>query len=173
VIDMPPTISEFIVSMRRARAAWDALIAQIPPSHLGRPLPGGSWTLKDIIAHLTWHEAQMIGVLEAHALVGSAWWNLPLDERNANIYVLNQGRSLDEALTESRQVFDRLIALIEGLTQGLPSASPGFQDLPAFAGFPPGWEPWKILAENTYEHYEQHLPQLQAWAAALKADLPG
>lgn len=28
---------------------------------------------------------------------------------------------------------------------------------------PPDWQPAKLIAENSYEHYPQHIPQIQAW----------
>jgi hypothetical protein len=57
--------------------AWGDLwqrLGCIPPARMLVPMGAGKWTVKDVIAHITWHERQMIGLLEGRALVGSPWW---------------------------------------------------------------------------------------------------
>jgi hypothetical protein len=28
---------------------------------------------------------------------------------------------------------------------------------------PPDWQPWTIIAQNTYEHYQDHIDDLKRW----------
>lgn len=121
-------------------------------------LPGG-WSVKDVIAHVNWYEREMLGVLEQRALIGSELWELPADERNVPIYKDGKDLPLDAVLAESSQLFERLWALVSGL------ADEDLVDSSRFDQMPEDWEPWKVLASNTYEHYQQHIPDIRAWLA--------
>jgi hypothetical protein len=94
----------------------------------------------------------MLGVLQARALVGSPWWDLPLDQRNQAIYAENQARPLAEVRQEAAQVYEALLKAIEALEEE------DLHDPARFPGMPPDWKPWELLANNTYEHYLDHLP---------------
>ena len=117
----------------------------------------GEWSVKDVIAHITWHEREMVGVLRARALVGSDLWNLPLDQRNAAIFEQNRHRPLSDVLTEAQQIFPHLVELVQTLDD---------QDLidpSRFAQMPADWQPWQVIASNSFEHYRAHIPDLRAW----------
>src|SRR5688572_18202598 len=143
-MDTPMTRAKFLDSLRSGRAAWEALLAQIDADRMTQPGVEGDWSIKDIIAHVTWHEREMLGVLRAHALVGSDLWNLPLDQRNAAIYEQNKDRALDDMLAESRQIFPQLLELAESLTDE------ELNDPRRFSGMPEEWSPWGLVADNTY-----------------------
>lgn len=32
-------------------------------------------------------------------------------------------------------------------------------------GMPPDWQPWQVLAENIWEHYDDHTRDLRSWLA--------
>jgi hypothetical protein len=85
-MEQAPTLQELINMVKRERANWESLVEQFAQEQMIQPGVAGEWTLKDVIAHLTWHEREMVGLIEAHALVGSELWNLPTDERNVAIY---------------------------------------------------------------------------------------
>ena len=36
---------------------------------------------------------------------------------------------------------------------------------------PEEWEPWKVIASNSYEHYHQHIPGIRAWLDEVKKAL--
>ena len=50
------TKAEFLDRLRSGRAEWDALIAQIDEAQMTEPGVVGDWSVKDIIAHVTWSE---------------------------------------------------------------------------------------------------------------------
>jgi uncharacterized protein (TIGR03083 family) len=151
------TKAQFLDLLRVSRAEWDALLARVPEDRMSAPGVAGGWSVKDVIAHITWHEREMLGVLQAHALVGSDLWDLPLDERNAIIYAQNRDRPLAEVLAESRAVYPQLLAAAQALTEA-DLTDPG-----RFANMPGDWVPWQLLAENTYTHYRDHIPAMRAW----------
>lgn len=149
------TKSELLAKIRQARADWETALAQLDDSQLLHPGNGG-WSLKDVIAHITWHEREMIGVAQAHALVGSEMWGWPLDERNHAIYLANRDRSLADVRAEAQQVYDSLLRALDLLSDE------DLNDPARFPGMSEDWQPWKLIAENTYEHYLDHLADLQA-----------
>jgi hypothetical protein len=112
----------------------------------------GSWSVKDMIAHVTWHERQMcLMIQEMDLLAGSELWNLPLEERNAALYALNQNRPLREVLKEVKEVIGELLDLLEPLSEEDLHEASHFKNMPA------DWKPWDVIAGNTYEHYKEHM----------------
>ena len=77
--------AELIRALQEVHRAFNDLLARIPAERMNEPGALDSWSIKDVIAHLAWHEREMVGMLQAHALVGSELWNLPLDQRNQAI----------------------------------------------------------------------------------------
>jgi len=69
-------------TLTETRAAWEALLAQIDEEQMFQPGAAGKWSVKDVIAHVTWGESEIAPVLRTHVLAGSDLWNLSDDERN-------------------------------------------------------------------------------------------
>jgi len=146
-------------AIQSAWTAWEAMIRQVDHKQLTSRGLAGDWSLKDIIAHITWHEKEMVGLIKAHALVGSELWNLPTDERNAVIYTEVRDQSIEQVLAESTQVHQQLL-------DALPSLSDSdLTDPIGFPNMPPDWQPWLIIAQNTYEHYQDHIKDVERWLA--------
>ncbi len=153
--------SEFLDAMRSARAEWEALLAEIGEARMTAPsLPNG-WSVKDLIAHITWHEREAAGIIEQRALAGSDWWNLSTDDRNVLIYAENQDRPLDEVLAEAKPAYENFKTAAETLSDQDLVDSSQFRDMP------PDWQPWQVLADNSFEHYHQHIPDLREWLENL------
>lgn len=153
----PLTVQELIDQINAEHNTWQALIDQIDPEKMNDPGVSGEWSLKDVIAHISWHENEMVTMVQTHVLKGSDLWDLITDERNAIIQEENQDKSLEQVLEESNQIHQQLMDL-------LPSLSDGDLTNPEnFAGMPPDWQPWTILADNTYEHYQHHILDLKRW----------
>ena len=149
--------SKFTELIRSTRLEFDSLLEKFTPAQMTRAGAAGDWLIKDILAHITWHEREMIGMLEAQALRGSELWNLPLDQRNAVIHAGNKDRPLEEVRAEARQVFLSLVEKLEALSEE------ALNDAGHFAEMPADWQPWSVIASNTYELYQDHLVQLQNW----------
>ena len=159
-MSQPATVQKLIDTVQSERANWEAMLKQIDPDRLTLPSVAGSWSVKDIIAHIAWFEREMIDLIKGRALEGSELWNLPTDERNAAIYEENHELSLTQVMDESAQVFQQLLELLPTLSDE-DLTTPG-----NFLNMPPDWHPGDIIAQNTYEHYQQHIPDLKRWIAA-------
>ena len=158
-MDQPGSVQQLTKTIQNARTTWEALLRQVDQGQFTAPGVAGDWTLKDIIAHITWHEKEMVGLIQAHALVGSELWNLPTDERNAAIYDQVRDQPLEQVLEESVQVHQQLL-------NALPSLSDeDLTDPSGFPNMPPDWQPGMIIAQNTYEHYQDHIQDVERWLA--------
>jgi uncharacterized damage-inducible protein DinB len=156
-VEKAPGKTEFLERIRQSRAKLDARLKSIDSSLMTRPGVSGDWSVKDILAHITWHEREMINVIQMQALVGSDLWNLPLDQRNAAIFTENKDKALKDVLQEFSAVFQAMMDAMETLTDD------DLHDADRFAQMPSEWKPWELFASNTYEHYHDHLADLQAW----------
>jgi len=157
-----PNKSQFLKQIRQSRAKLDTLLAGIDPSKMTQP-GVGDWSVKDVLAHITWHEREMLNVARAHALVASDLWDLPLDKRNNVIYNENKNRPLKEVLKDYPAVFESLMESMQTLTEE------DLHDPSRFPNMPADWKPWELFASNTHEHYEDHLADLKAWQKRIKA----
>ena len=154
--------SDLLAMLHDERQAWEALLVEVAEHGMTEPGLAGDWTGKDVIAHITWYERETAVMLEEKALVGSELWQLPQDERNVPIYEESEDRDLEDVLAEAQSVFERLIAAIESLTEE------ELLDASRFREMPDEWEPWKVVASNSYEHYRQHIPGIRAWLDEAK-----
>jgi hypothetical protein len=151
-----PTKSQLLESIQNDYQAWQGSLAQLDDARMVQ-VKIGDWTIKDIIAHITWHENEMVNVLRAHALVGSPWWDEPTDQRNRHIFEQYQGCALDDVRQEAGRVHGQMVQLLELL----PEAD--LYDPGCFPGMPPDWQPCELIVQNTYEHYQHHLRDLKAY----------
>jgi hypothetical protein len=141
---------EFISRVKTTHQDYETILAGLSEAQILQAHTCGDWSVGDVIAHVTWYERQMVGVLTTHSLKGSDLWNLSLEERNAAIHAKNKDRPLPEILVESRQVFQTMLELLEGL------AEEDLLEASRFREMPPDWIPWEVIASNTFEHYPVH-----------------
>lgn len=161
------TKAKLLEELRSARAAWDALIdhviAQRGKAALLEAGAAGTWSVRDLIAHLTSYDRWFVNAAEATLrgepapLDGTEW--IEWDERNAIHHQRTLHLSLDEVLSASRQTYDRLLELVETLSEEFLIQS---QQPP---GVPQPFVVWEQLRGNTYDHYRLHMGDVQAWLA--------
>lgn len=145
--------------IRAERAAFDALVAQADPARREVPGVAGEWSLKDVVAHVTWYEREMVELVRDRTLAGSELWALPLEERNAAIYRLLRDKPAGEVLADDRATYAELLQALAGLPDAALVDPGQFRDMPA------DWEPWSLIADNTYVHYRDHAAAMRAWLA--------
>jgi hypothetical protein len=148
--------TEFINKVKTTHKEYATALEGLSDPQLTQLKTCGEWSVKDVIAHVTWHERQMVGVISTRTLRGSPWWNLSLEERNAAIHAENKDRSLEEVLKEARIVFEELTTQLESLSEADLYTAENFKDMP------PEWKPWEVIASNTFEHYPDHARDIRA-----------
>jgi uncharacterized damage-inducible protein DinB len=150
--------SQLFEAIHAARAEWEGLVAVVDPSHYKQSGVSGHWSLKDVIAHISWFEREVAHALRTRSYADSSeWWLLPWDERNAHIYDANRDRMLTDVLADSKATYADLLSAIDTLSDE------DLNDAARFEYSPPGALPWEIIAQNSYEHYQHHGRDLRAW----------
>jgi hypothetical protein len=148
---------DLLDNLTTERRLWENLLEEVGAERMTEPGVVGEWSVKDIVAHVTWYEREMVELLKDRALQGSELWELPHHERNAAIYEQNRHRSLDDVLGEAEAVYRQFYTLAEILTDEDLTDPSRYRNMPA------DWIPWRIIAENSYEHYRQHCKAVRAW----------
>lgn len=148
------TKNEFIQTLQTERQHWEERWKGIRLSSKPESPEPGKMYLRDILYHVAWYEHEMVEVLQLRTLVGSPWWDLPLDERNAHILVEGQSISLLDAYHQEQQVYAELLQQLQKLSDEELEQARFFRDMP------PDWKPWEMIASNTYEHYPQHFQDI-------------
>jgi hypothetical protein len=157
---------EFLGAMRSERERWEALLAEVGEPWMERPGVSGDWSVRDIIAHVTAYERGLVEWLEAASRgesVGFPVLDHPdVDYRNAAILRENEGRPLEDTLLESRRVFERLLQVVQALSEE-ELVDPKRTEWTV----KPRWKEcrplWKCIADDSYKHYHQHIPDIRAW----------
>ena len=162
----PLTVSELLDLVEETFESWMQLLDSAPSDRLEEPGVSGNWSLKDIIAHITWHEEQMVEAMEARALIGSEWWELPTHERNAKIYEEHKSAPLQDILDDATATHQQLVHWIGTLTDEEVNEPGRFEEMP------PDWLFGDILAQNTYNHYGDHAASIARWLTNLECPVP-
>src|SRR2546430_1161158 len=160
----PMTSARLLSIMRTERAEWEALLAQVGEARMTEPGVEGQWSVKDIVAHLTWYDRTFVEgaqtVMRGEPLVRTGLRALEMDERNERIAAESRNRPVHDVLADSRQVFDQVLAVVRTCPDDVLNDGRRF-------GPPDDVPPWVLVANNTYEHYREHDRAIRAWVDGL------
>jgi hypothetical protein len=163
---------EFLQNLQTSRAEWDALIAEAQSlgedAMLARA-EGDAWSLKDFIAHNIWYEREILRLLTTRNLSfgpSDELWATRNDERNKVLYDMYRDLPLSTVLAEEKQLYKDLLIEIRKLKDE------DFNDPRRFNDMPIDWIPWRILAENSYEHYASHIDDVKHLLKSLASSRP-
>ena len=155
------TTAQLIEVMRTARSNWEALLAEAGEARLTEPGVEGNWSLKDIIAHITYFETWAADNVMAFRTGAPRpqpeYTGLDVDEENARIYERLRAKPLAEVLQESQASFQRSLEAVQGLRD---------EDLydPKFTRVPDAdWTVFDLIEGDTFEHYNDHIISVRAW----------
>ncbi|HEX2698376.1 MAG TPA: ClbS/DfsB family four-helix bundle protein [Anaerolineales bacterium] len=146
---------------------WEGILDQIDSARMEQPGVNGEWSMKDVVAHLTGWNRWLVARMQAAAR-GEAGplppWPAQLqadDEINAWIYESNRERSMGEVLDETQQVFQQLLAVIEGLPDDLriDEVKNGHRTYyPVWIGDE------RFAAGEFFDHFhDDHEPDVRSW----------
>lgn len=159
------TKTRLLEILRSKRAEWDALIAEVPPDRMTETGVAGAWSVKDIIAHLTYYERWFADRLHEQ-LRGETYRPTELDQmgeaRNDVVYERIKDRPLADVLAESRQAFEQLVAGVESQPEEFLIEPQHFEGAPGPVLI------WQMLQGDVYEHYALHIPSIRNWLASRR-----
>jgi DinB superfamily len=158
----PMTGARLVSILQTERTKWNALLAQIGPDRMEEPGVEGTWSAKELVAHLTWYEYRLVE--GARQVIGTGTYTRPqtgltglgMDERNDRIAEESRARAVSEVLAEADQVLDQLVAVLADVPQDILND-------PHRLGLPDDLVPWMAVANNSYAHYRQHEQAVREW----------
>lgn len=180
-LDSTTSKAQLLDGLRDEQARWEALLHEIGADHMDQPGVTGEWTIKDIVAHLTFYRIRTVGRFQAalrrEALPPAPWPSqLGTEEEleasddehawdavNAWIYAANHERPVADVLRESREVFARLVETL--------AAFPA-EELANPARFP--WLPpdvFPLTGAAFFGHFhDEHEPDIRAWLEKVRRE---
>jgi DinB superfamily len=143
--------------VRRLETAWAAFeesYAGLPEERLLVPGVTGRWSVRDIIAHVTWWEEEALKHLPLIREGGrpprySVQYG-GIDAFNALMTERRRHLSLAEVLGQHHQVHERLLAYVRGAPEELFARETRFR---------------RRLRLDTYGHYPLHAKAIREWRA--------
>jgi hypothetical protein len=122
-------------------------------------IPG--WSIKDILAHIASWQHRLLGWLDAAVRNEEPAISGPnnveeMDALNAQFYDENKALPLDEVLTDFRTTHQHIMDIVRAMPE---------EDLmsPNRFSWSKGEPLWQAIAGDTYEHYREHIEQIQEW----------
>ena len=159
---MGTTISktQLLAELNNENASWQALLDDIGEANMTQPEVAGGWSIKDIVAHLTGWRRRTVRRFQAtlnHEPGFTPPWPEGLqedDEINAWIYESNRDRPLADVLSDSREVFQQLVDVIDAFSDD-ELQDP--QRIEWLEGEP-------LSGKFVFSHFhEEHEPDMSAW----------
>ena len=164
---------ELLSEIQRERRALDDVLALMPARHMTRAgVTRGGWSVKDVLAHLVewqqmnldWYAAGLRGEKPAMPAPGFTLRELP--RLNQMIYRKNHRRSLQAVVRDYRSYHERLVTLIESLSDA------DLVTLNRFSWTGPSWTLSDYLRASTAAHYLWARSRIRRWARAQGIALP-
>jgi hypothetical protein len=159
--------------LKRIAAGWENLqnwLATLSDEQLSHATDAAGWTVKDHLMHLAVWEDGIEALLQKQSrhkrmgLSDSIWENSDVDDINDALRQPHKDKPFSEIRRLSNEIHQRLLATLGALTDddlNLPYQHydpSSDRDAPVF-----GW------IVDVYEHYEEHLPWMQAIAEHKEA----
>ena len=160
--DGPMTSARLASILRTERARRNMLLERVGLDRMEAPGVEGTWSVKELVAHLTWYERAVVD--GARQVMGQGTYTRPadqqpaltIDERNAHIAAENHTRPVRDVLAEAEQVFNQLLAVVEACPDDLLND-------PQRVGRPDEITPWMLIANNSFAHFRHHEPAIRTW----------
>lgn len=147
---------DLLRALADTRAQTEAALAGLTEDQLVDPGVIGDWSVKDILAHLTAWEAELVTLLVKVKRGQKPTWPAPaeFDDLNTKWHKETKNRPLDRVLADWRGVRKQTVRQVEGLTEA---------DLNQKWGWLRNRVAHDLIAANSYSHEAEHLAQIQAW----------
>lgn len=149
------TKRELLALMHATRQELEALLGQLTPAQMNQSGVAGPWSVKDMLAHIAWYQAEEVEFFGETGVEASPLWATPQDARNELLLAQNRERALDDILAEFRHAFARFLSVVEGLSDAELNQPGRFPDTNADR------LPWQAIAVHSYEHDREHIAMIQ------------
>ena len=151
---------ELLNNIRRERQALEEVLARLTPAEMLLKGVAGSWSVRDVLAHISAWERRMIDWIGSHLRAEQPVVPLPwdIDRMNADANAQVKDKPLEEVLTEFRLSYRESLALVESLTEE--------QLQTEYSHTWPMGPLWLGVAANMNFHYREHRADISKWLSA-------
>ena len=165
----PTTVGAIVDRIEAMHAEFAAALSSISDERLQAPLLPGDRSGKDVLAHLTFWDGRLLHAIEPQGdpptsrLAPPLIADIPYDEQwldtvNERIFQLNRDRDIGTVKAEFARTCAELRRTVAALDEHAVFDPDG---LSALLG-----EPFAPMVIGAYEHYEDHMPDLERIAEA-------
>jgi hypothetical protein len=152
--------------MDTSYAALEEILASLDKTQyfIEGVIPG--WSIKDILAHIASWQHRLLRWLDAAVRNVEPAISGPnnvdeMDALNAQFYEENKALPLDEVLTDFRTTHQHIMDIVQAMpTEDLIS--------PHRFSWSNGIPLWQAIAGDTYEHFREHIEQIQEWLVKFR-----
>jgi len=145
-------------AIKEARARLEAALRGLTDEQMLLPGAAGAWSVKDILAHLTAWEVDLLtnlGKARRGQKPGKAnWTQAEIEAQNAKWQADYRDRPLGRVMDDFQGVHKQIVRLVESLSD---------QDLAAPVAWRRGRPLFDYFVDYVVDHEAEHLPDLQAW----------
>ena len=143
---------------------FESLLAPLDETQVCTPTLEGGWSIKDIMAHIASWENICSRWLEQCIRGETPRPTERVDDQsNERIYHENRDCSLDEVQHFFQQVHEQFLQKVERLFSTLTQEDITTSHRFAWTEFWPGSSLLAVIADNSYEHYQDHAQQIRRW----------
>jgi hypothetical protein len=148
--------------VREGRERLEGLLAQFDEAQMATSHPPDGWSVKDVMAHITFWESHVLERFKEAArgenphLLGTIS-DEEVNRINQEALMAGRARSLDEVKEDFQRVHRELIGELKAI--------PESQEDAWWALWPKPDIPWRLIESDTYYHYEEHMASLRVWAS--------
>ena len=139
-----------------SREKLDSALGLIDDQKKSLVILHGEWSVKDLLGHLAYWENHVATLYEALKDGKSPEPVKDLDSLNSAALVDMQDKSLYQVKVIEQAAYQRVLEILE------KASDPEL--------FDPDHFPWtkgssfqEQISDNTWDHYDEHLPELEAW----------
>lgn len=147
--------------LKRLEQAWEALKASyagLSPAELLEPGATGDWSVRDLIAHITWWEEEALThlplILAGRRPPRYSVTHGGIDAFNAKTMEQKRGLSLSEVLRQRDDTHRRLADFVQMVPEEQLASETRFR---------------RRLRLDTYGHYRQHAEAIRTWRGQRSA----
>jgi hypothetical protein len=143
--------------IQKSYRAFDTLLAPLSEQQLSTLKGSDGWTMKDHIAHLiAWQQRTLnnINAIMDNIELSDPTPDMTIDQINERFYQQYTLLSVERVLAEHRVMQQQMLHALQIISEeDLYKPVPWLNNRPVV-----GW-----VVGNTYEHYEEHMHDIQKW----------
>ncbi len=150
-------------AIQKERAALEAALAGLTPEQMTAPGVMGEWSVKDILGHIAMWESRLVTLIYSieRGVAPKMLRSSDVDKVNAESYAEQRERPLERVLADFHAVHAQLLKRLDKLEERDLSGPKRFEWMEG--------EPLeRLVAADTFEHYAEHRPLIEAWRQNLQ-----